>query len=52
MAEQQMVLIALLLTAAVMYGYYYFKRAQARTHGPADTHAQTDADQTKPTRED
>jgi hypothetical protein len=48
MAEQQLILIALLLTAAVMYGYYYFKRAQARTAGKAQTPSVTDASRDEP----
>ena len=41
MPDPQLILVVLLLAAAVMYGYFYFKRAQARSAGvpmsPAST---------------
>ncbi len=33
MPDPQLILVVLLLAAAVMYGYFYFKRAQARSAG-------------------
>jgi hypothetical protein len=54
MPQQTMVLIALLLTAAVMYGYFYFKKAEARTPrsgNRATKPAANDADRTNSTPE-
>ena len=31
MPDPQLILVVLLLAAAVMYGYFYFKRAQVRS---------------------
>ncbi len=55
MPDPQLILIVLLLAAAVMYGYFYFKRAQARTadaapmsslasRAPAEPHDPADED--------
>ncbi len=46
MPDPQLILVVLLLAAAVMYGYFYFKRAQARSadvpmSSPASTSAAT-----------
>lgn len=52
--QQLMILIALLLTAAVMYGYFYFKKAEARTprSGKAATKAAAnESDGPKPRQE-
>ena len=51
MPEQTMVLIALLLTAAVMYGYFYFKKAEARTPRSGKAKSASTTDASKPTQE-
>jgi hypothetical protein len=43
MPDPQLILVVLLLAAAVMYGYFYFKRAQARSTGVPMSPASTSA---------